>query len=126
MGVEEIILNLLFSILTNGITTLADRYDDNKKKEFEELRKQLKEINILPTITIESLKSINVDSKEVDQLKVLVADDVFKDKLADIVKNETSENDIKKIIISEVRQHCNFPEDKALTIEPHINHSPVQ
>ena len=21
----------------------------------------------------------------------------------------------------EVRQHCNFPEDKALTIEPHIN-----
>ena len=114
MGVEEIILNLLFSILTNGITTLADRYDDNKKKEFEELRKQLKEINILPTITIESLKSINVDSKEVDQLKVLVADDVFKDKLADIVKNETSENDIKKSLFLKLDSIVIFQKIKLL------------
>lgn len=121
MGIEEIILSLLLSLLSNGITTLADRYDKGKKQEFEELRKQLKESNILEAITIESLKSIEVNSKEVDQLKVLVADDVFKNKLADIVKNETSENDIKKLIISEVKEHCNFPEDKVLTIEPHIN-----
>jgi hypothetical protein len=74
MEIEEgfvFILNTLLSILINGVTTLADRFDTRKKKDFDDLKKYLKEQNILQLITVESLKKIKVDSREVDQLKIL-------------------------------------------------------
>jgi hypothetical protein len=74
MEIEEgfvFILNTLLSILINGVTTLADRFDTREKKDFDDLKKYLKEQNILQLITVESLKKIKVDSREVDQLKIL-------------------------------------------------------
>jgi Tfp pilus assembly protein PilF len=122
MGIEEIILNILLSLLTNGIATLADRYDDEKRKEFDELKKHLKEGNILQAITVKSLKEIKVESKEVDQLKILVNGDVFNKKLANIISSPSPENETIKFIVTEVKKYCNFSEDKTLTIEPHIAH----
>ncbi|MBI5100036.1 MAG: hypothetical protein HZB30_12470 [Nitrospirae bacterium] len=122
MGIEEIILNILLSLLTNGITTLADRYDSEKKKEFDELKKHLKDRNVLQAITVESLKEIKVESKEVDKLKILISDNVFNKRLVNIISNSSPENEIIKLIIAEVKRYCSFPENKALTIEPHITH----
>lgn len=121
MSIEEIILNVLLSLFTNGITTLADRYDDKNKKAFDDLKEKLRNQNILEIITCESLKEIRVNNSEVDKLKLLVSDTFFKSKLAEILTKQSPENETIQLIIKEVKKHCNLPEDKPLSIEPHIN-----
>ncbi|MEW6410598.1 MAG: tetratricopeptide repeat protein [Nitrospirota bacterium] len=117
---EEMIIGFLLSIFTNGIITLADRYDSEQKKKFEELSKELRESNFIPKAIVDSLKSISVESKEIDSLKILVSDDVFSKKLADIISNQSPENDTINLIVSEIKKYCNIPESQILTIEPFI------
>lgn len=119
----ELLINLLISIFANGITTLANRYDSDKEKRFEKLKKQLKENNALQKTIVDSLKSIKVeklDFKEIDNLKILVSDDVFSKMLADIITNQSPENSTVKLIVSKVKEYCNFTEDQTLSIEPFI------
>ncbi len=120
MGIEEIILNVLLSLFTNGITTLAERYDDRNKKAFDDLKEKLRNQNILEIITCESLKEIKVNNSEVDKLKLLVSDTFFKSKLAEILTKPSSENKTIQLIITEVKKHCNLSEHEPLSIEPHI------
>ena len=119
----EIIYNLLISLFANGLTTLADRYDKDKEKRFNVLKNQLKKDNALQKAIVDSLKSINevkLDSKEIDNLKILVSDNIFSKMLADIITDQSSENGVIKLIISKVKEYCGFDENQKLSTEPYI------
>lgn len=120
METLTLIFNILVSLFVNGITTLADRHDKENKKEFDALKKHLEKSNFLQKITVESLKNIHIISKEVDTLKILVSDDIFKKKLSDILLSPSAENDTLNLIVGEIKEYCNLSEDEALSLEPHI------
>ena len=119
-GCESLIFDFLVSLFTNGITVLADRYDSNKKGRLEEIKGKLNEKNFIQIAVVDSIKTINVDTKEVDLLKNLLSDGIFSKRLADLITNQIHEDDFVNNIISEVREHCHLEKHHTLTIEPFI------
>jgi hypothetical protein len=114
----ETALSLLVSILSNGITLLAEKKDTEKRQNIQETLAKLKADQLIPDSVIASLKSINIDSKEIEHLQKMLTDDLFAQKLSTLLLEQ--EDETSALIVEEVKNYCGLHEGDVLAIKPVI------